>query len=72
MSPELTADLVEVAHPRRHRQAKTSRQVRRLERHLRKLARRLDHAQSASRRLARERRLDQTTQLLIIGNWRQV
>jgi hypothetical protein len=72
MSTQLALDLSEVAHRQRLRTPHTSREVRRLERHLKKVARRIDLAESARRRQARERELERTAQLLVFANWRQV
>ncbi len=69
MYPELTLDRVQVEH--RLSQPRAQRGTRRIERHLGKVARRIDRAEKDRRRLARERDLEQTAQLLLLANWRQ-
>lgn len=72
MSTQLALDLSQVAHRQRLRHPHVPREVRRLERHLKKVARRIDRAESARRRQAREQEIERTAQLLVLANWRQV
>ncbi|QAY70449.1 hypothetical protein [Xylanimonas protaetiae] len=72
MTTELTLDRVQVDRRQRVRQTHAEREVRRLERHLRKAARRRERAFDALRRRTREEELRLAAQLMVLGYGRQL